>query len=494
MFGLTSIICVLLGLLLYIVFERKRRPGEPPLVKGWVPFLGKAFEFGKDAQKFLNVHKDKYGDIFTIRIAGKYMTFIMDPLLYPYVIKHGKQLDFHEFSDQVAPMTFGYPCIRDPKFPGMAEHIQRAFQYLQGDSLTSLIESMRKNLIFLFQQDYLNVTEWRMEKMHHFCKKIMFEATFLTLFGKPPHANRHLGMDALREKFEKFDAKFPLLIMRIPISLLGETKTIRDDLINFFLPQKMAQWLDPAAFIQQRTKLFEQYELLGDVDIAAHHFAILWASVGNTLPASFWAMYYLVMHPEALAVVRGEIDHVLQLTGQEAGSGHSITLTREQLDSLVYLGSTINESLRLSSASMNIRIAQEDFTLGFGGDRSIGVRKGDVIVLYPQSLHMDPEIFEDPEVFKFDRFIEDGKEKTSFYKHGQKLKFYLMPFGSGVTKCPGRYFAINEMKQFLTLLIAHFDIEIVQGEGPVKPDQSRVGLGILLPDSDIQFRYKTRIP
>ncbi|MGH0133477.1 UNVERIFIED_CONTAM: hypothetical protein FKN15_035425 [Acipenser sinensis] len=402
-----------------------RRPGEPPLVKGWVPFLGKAFEFGKDAQKFLNVHKEKYGDIFTIRIAGKYMTFIMDPLLYPYVIKHGKQLDFHEFSDQVAPMTFGYPCIRDPKFPGMAEHIQRAFQYLQGDSLTSLTESMMKNLIFLFQQDYLNVTEWRMEKMHYFCKKIMFEATFLTLFGKPPHANRHLGMDALREKFEKFDAKFPLLIMRIPISLLGETKTIRDDLINFFLPQKMAQWLDPATFVQQRTKLFEQYELLGDVDIA---------------------------------------------------------------------GSTINESLRLSSASMNIRIAQEDFTLGFGGDRSIGVRKGDVIVLYPQSLHMDPEIFEDPEVFKFDRFIEDGKEKTSFYKHGQKLKFYLMPFGSGVTKCPGRYFAINEMKQFLTLLIAHFDIEIVQGEGPVKPDQSRVGLGILLPDSDIQFRYKTRIP
>ncbi|KAH1177317.1 hypothetical protein KIL84_011019, partial [Mauremys mutica] len=86
--------------------------------------------------------------------------------------------------------------------------------------------------------------------------------------------------------------------------------------------------------------LISQQRKFGDVftvHIAAHHFAFLWASVGNTIPATFWAMYYLLRHPKALAVVRDEIDHLLQSTGQKKGPGYSIHLTREQLDNLVYL-------------------------------------------------------------------------------------------------------------------------------------------------------------
>lgn len=49
-------------------------------------------------------------------------------------------------------------------------------------------------------------------------------------------------------------------------------------------------------------------------------------------------MYYLLRHPEAMAALRDEIDHLLQSTGQKRGSGFSIHITREQLDSLVYLG------------------------------------------------------------------------------------------------------------------------------------------------------------
>lgn len=46
---------------------------------------------------------------------GKYMTFVMNPFLYPTVIKKGKQLDFHEFSDVVASTTFEYPVLHTGK-------------------------------------------------------------------------------------------------------------------------------------------------------------------------------------------------------------------------------------------------------------------------------------------------------------------------------------------------------------------------------------------
>lgn len=72
--------------------------------------------------------------------------------------------------------------------------------------------------------------------------------------------------------------------------------------------------------------------------LPAHHLGLLWASVANTAPTMSWTMYYLLRNPEAMAVLRDEIDHLLQSTGQKKGPGFSIHLTREQLDSLVYLG------------------------------------------------------------------------------------------------------------------------------------------------------------
>ncbi|XP_022622129.1 25-hydroxycholesterol 7-alpha-hydroxylase isoform X2 [Seriola dumerili] len=487
----------LLSLVLCVLRGRSRRDGEPPLIKGWIPFIGKALEFGRDAHKFLEEHKKKFGDIFTVQIAGKYMTFIMDPLVYPSIIKHGRQLDFNEFSNTVAPFTFGYPPVISRKFPGLREEIKRSFHLLQGDSLTPLTESMMGNLMLVFRQDHLEERPgdeggWRSGSMYEFCYTVMFEATFLTMYGRPLSAIRHSRMGVLREDFIKFDSMFPLLIARIPLWLLGRTKAIREKLINYFLPHRMSCWSNMSQFIRTRSELFNQYDSLTDSHKAAHHFAILWASVANTVPATFWAMYYLASHPEALQVVRQEIHDVLGIDGVEFTSDRDVTLSKEQLDKLLYLESAINESLRLSSASMNIRVAQENFDLRLDSEHSVAVRKGDIIALYPQSMHLDPDIYEEPQTFKFDRYMQDGRERTDFYKDNQKLKHYLMPFGSGSSMCPGRFFAINEIKQFLCLLLLYFDVQVEDGQTRATLDSNRAGLGVLQPATDVRFRYRLR--
>lgn len=94
------------------------------------------------------------------------------------------------------------------------------------------------------------------------------------------------------------------------------------------------------------------------------------------------------------------------------------------------------------------------------------------------------------QAFHFDRYIEDGHEKTDFYKDGQRLKYFLMPFGSGATKCPGRFFAVNEIKQFVCLVLLYFQLELDDMSARTKPDPSRAGLGILSPSTDIRFNYR----
>lgn len=193
----------------------------------------------------------------------------MDPLMYPNIIKQGRQLDFHEFSNKVAPVTFGYPPVVDWKYPGLSEQIKRSFTLLQGDNLTSLTESMMGNLMLVFRQDHLREDGgWKSGNMFEFCFSIMFEATFLTMYGRPPSTRRHSGMVLLMEDFIKFDTMFPLLIAQIPIWLLGRTNAIRKKLINYFLPNRMSCWSNTSQFIKTRSEVFEHYDTLRDIDKA----------------------------------------------------------------------------------------------------------------------------------------------------------------------------------------------------------------------------------
>jgi cholesterol 7alpha-monooxygenase len=68
-----------------------------------------------------------------------------------------------------------------------------------------------------------------------------------------------------------------------------------------------------------------------------------------------------------------------------------------------------------------------------------------------------------------------------------------MPFGSGAMICPGRLFAVQEIKQFLILMLSCFELEFVDSHimCPLL-DQSRAGLGILPPLNDIEFKYKLK--
>lgn len=205
------------------------------------------------------------------------MTFIMDPFMYPNIIKHGRQLDFHSFSDKVAPVVFGYPPVKNWRSPNLHVDILRSFKLLQGDNLTSLTESMMGNLMLVFRQDHLSERPgdgggWRSGTMYEFCSSVMFEATFLTLYGRPASSRRHSGMRPLREDLDRFDRRFPLLVAKVPIGLLRQAKTSRERLTNYFLPHRMSCWSNMSQFIKKRQELFDQNVVLRDIDKAGSFF------------------------------------------------------------------------------------------------------------------------------------------------------------------------------------------------------------------------------
>ncbi|CAI9155280.1 unnamed protein product [Rangifer tarandus platyrhynchus] len=482
-----ALAAALLLMVLCLRARRTRRRGEPPLIKGWLPYFGQALKLQKDPLGFMTSLQKQYGDIFTLLLGGKYITFILDPFHYTSVAKNQK-LSFQIFTDKFLKRVFSIKKMTTDS--DLIDEIHSTYQFLQGKHLDILMESTMQNLKQVFEPQLLKTTSWSTEHLLPFCNSVIFEMTFTTIYGNVLANDNKTFITELKNDFLKFDEKFTRLASGIPIELLGNIKSVRTKLIKDLTIESLAKLQGLSEVVQRRNDILEKYYMPKDPEIGAHHLGLLWASVTNTVPTMFWAMYYLLRHPKAMAVLRDEIDHLLQSTGQKKGPGFSIYLTREQLDSLVYLESTILEVLRLCSFSGIFRFVQEDLTLHLES-QDCCLRKGDFVVIFPPVLHHDPEIFEAPDEFRFDRFTENGKKKTAFFKRGKKLKYYHLPFGLGVSKCPGRFLAMVEIKQLLVVLLTYFDLEIIDNKS-LELNYSRFLFGIPYPDSDVLFRYKIK--
>jgi cytochrome P450 len=115
------------------------------------------------------------------------------------------------------------------------------------------------------------------------------------------------------------------------------------------------------------------------------------------------------------------------------------------------------EALRLQSQNSSVRAVQEDTTLPVLG-KEYYLRKGSWVFIPAQLIHLDPEIYENVNVFEPDRFLSTDLESTlvftneqtvfkgskeaekkpapKFLKRGVPVKHYMMPFGGGDNLVP----------------------------------------------------------
>lgn len=61
----------------------------------------------------------------------------------------------------------------------------------------------------------------------------------------------------------------------------------------------------------------------------------------------------------------------------------------------------------------------------------------------------------------------------------------FLPFGGGVTHCPGRRFARNEVKTVAVCVLATLRLELRPGQAPPQFDGARAGIGIFPPKNDV---------
>nr|QNN89100.1 cytochrome P450 [Azadirachta indica] len=154
----------------------------------------------------------------------------------------------------------------------------------------------------------------------------------------------------------------------------------------------------------------------------------------------------LMSHPEVFKTARDEIDNHV---------GQSRLIDDADLAKLPCLYCIINETLRLCPVVSVLPPHESSTECTVGGYH---VPAGTQLLVNSGAVHMDPELWKDPEMFKPERFQQNEEEKVG-------CKF--IPFGSGRRQCPGAGLATRLIALLLGTLIQCFEWEKAE-EGSVK--------------------------
>ncbi|CAG8555815.1 2110_t:CDS:1 [Ambispora gerdemannii] len=180
---------------------------------------------------------------------------------------------------------------------------------------------------------------------------------------------------------------------------------------------------------------------LTDEEISSIIREVFTGGMDTTSNSLSFISFYIAKHRDVYLKMREEVLNVY-------GTLDNPDLTFESYGKLKYIGAVINESIRIfPTISLMPRTATED--VEFDG---FTIEADTTVFTNLKALSNNPKYFENPEKFNPDRFLAD-KESMG--------KYTYIPFGNGVRICPGRAWAIVQMKTFLVKLLCTFDMELV---------------------------------
>ncbi|CAH0051925.1 unnamed protein product [Clonostachys solani] len=196
-----------------------------------------------------------------------------------------------------------------------------------------------------------------------------------------------------------------------------------------------------------------------------------------------------------IQALRDEAAAVLKASGGE--------WTRQSVTKLRLTDSTIRESMRLSpffsvglprtvsfsllgSAShfsntlRNQVIDPKGIIVPHGGS-TLNIPRGTLLGIPVQAIHYDDSIYPNPSEFQPFRFVQSQsidnvtdafKDMESISTSGEPAKTSatldgrFLSFGYGKHACPGRFFALNELKIFVAEMVLNYNFEYVGSDQP----------------------------
>jgi len=278
------------------------------------------------------------------------------------------------------------------------------------------------------------------------------------------------------------------ILTKVPSHIKRATELLRPTIEDRMakLDQYGSDWPDkPNDMV---TWLIEKAKVLGKEqsvrDLTLRIITINFAALHSTTSTLTRALFDLASFPHHIQALREEVDSV-------TGGGD---ITPASLDKMYKLDSFIKESQRfgssLSALSMQRKL-RKDFTFSDGTT----IPAGYTVAVAAVATHHDSALY--PEADQFDGFrfsrrreAESSGTGTPTSKHQLiSLSADYLLFGNGHFTCPGRFFAVHQVKAMFAYVLQNYDVKL-EREGVRPKDIWLETLAIPDPDAKLMFRKR----
>ncbi|KAJ4848522.1 hypothetical protein Tsubulata_014456 [Turnera subulata] len=164
---------------------------------------------------------------------------------------------------------------------------------------------------------------------------------------------------------------------------------------------------------------------------------MLLAGTAGASLALEWAMSLLLNHSEAMRKLKAKIDNQV---------GHEHLINESDLPKLPYLKCVMNKALRLYPPLSLILPHSSSESITVGG---YVILASTVVMANLWALHKNPNVWEDLDDFKLERFEEAALDGPQYSK--------FAPFGMGRRSCAGALMGMNMTSLSLGALVQCFD-------------------------------------
>ncbi|KAF6364284.1 cytochrome P450 family 39 subfamily A member 1 [Rhinolophus ferrumequinum] len=281
------IVVISLGCVALLLFLQWKNLQGPPCIRGWIPWIGAGFEFGKAPLEFIEKARIKYGPIFTVFAMGIRMTFVTEEEGINVFLK-SKEVNF-----ELAVQNPVYRTASIPKNIFLALH-EKLYITMKGKLGTTNLRQFTGQLT---------------EELHE----------------QLDHLGTHGTMDLN--------------------NLVRNWSKSKSWLLAFFeknIPDIKAYKSEKDNSMTLMQALLDIIEIETNEKSPNYGLLLLWASLSNAVPVAFWTLGFVLSHPSIHRTIMEGISSVFGTAGKD-----KIKVSEDDLKKLPLIKWCILETIRL---------------------------------------------------------------------------------------------------------------------------------------------------
>jgi cytochrome P450 len=428
------------------------------LREGWL--LPNARAMAADAPGFLLEQSRRHGPLFRITAGPMTLTAVGDPTLIQQVLqKNAKAYGRGAAYDFLRPLLGdGLPVTDPPLWLYRRRTMQPAFhkrnmvdwvgairdtaekhlnRLVDGTTVNTrdiMMSLAREIIVRVLLSDSLGAEADRVQEAFQFVDNYVGETGLSPIriplwLPTPLHRKYHRSIELIRSQLQRV------------IDERRRSATPPNDLLTMLLRAK-----DP-----------ETGQSLTDLEVRNEVVTLFIAGHGTTANLLMWTVKLLTEHPDVRKQLQAEVDAVIERP-----------IDGETIERLSLVHAVVRESMRIFPPVW--LIAREVFEPDRLGD--IDLKPKERLLLLPWVIHRRPDLWEQPEAFRPERFLTERSIDAAVWK------YTYLPFGAGPHVCIGNHFAVLEAVTILAMLLKRGHLEALQ------PDAAKPTMTLALTSAD----------